>query len=172
MSIGRITRIAVFSAVLCVLSPFSVPIGAVPISLSTLIIYILSAVLKPIDAVTAVVVYLLLGCFGLPVFSGFSGGISVISGPTGGFLIGYILLSFFSSCLIYKTSKHGLMWAYFVVSTVLLYFVGTVWFGFVTGSSFQNGLFVCVLPFLPGDAIKIAIGTMLSKKILKYNRFL
>ena len=65
----KMTRIALFSAILCVISPFSIPVGSVPISLATLGVYFAAAVLEPISATLSVLIYVLLGAVGVPVFS-------------------------------------------------------------------------------------------------------
>ena len=87
---------ALMSALLCVVSPMSIPIGEVPISLATFIIYVSVWVLGPYGASLSVMVYLFLGIVGLPVFSGGAGGIGKLAGPTGGYLAGYIILVFLS----------------------------------------------------------------------------
>ena len=84
---------ALMTAVICVLSPFSIPIGPVPVSLSTMAVFLCVYALGLRDGCAAVGLYILLGAFGLPVFSGFSGGIAKLSGPTGGYIIGYLFMA-------------------------------------------------------------------------------
>ena len=88
----ELVEIALFSAVLCVIAPFTipVPVSPVPLSISTFVIYLAAVLLGAKQSALCVLVYLLLGMVGLPVFSGFSGGIGVLLGPTGGYLMGYI----------------------------------------------------------------------------------
>ena len=83
-------QIAACAALLCVLSPLSVPTPfGVGFTLQVLIVILVALVLKPLYAVTAQVIYTLLGIIGLPVFAGYQSGFGVLAGPTGGFLIGY-----------------------------------------------------------------------------------
>ena len=88
MNVKRMCRIALLTAVICVVAPLSIQTGAIPISLATLAVYIAGICLGPRDAVIAVALYLLIGGAGLPVFSGFSRGFAHIAGPTGGYMIG------------------------------------------------------------------------------------
>ena len=85
--------IALFTAVLCAVSPFSIAIGPIPLSFATLVIYLAAGTLGWKYGTLSVILYVMLGAFGLPVFSGFGGGFQKIAGPTGGFIIGYIPLA-------------------------------------------------------------------------------
>ena len=85
-------RTALFSGILCVLAPVALPVpgSPVPLSLATFAVYLTGMILGTKQGVLSVLVYLFLGTVGLPVFSGFSGGIGILLGPTGGYLLGYI----------------------------------------------------------------------------------
>ena len=85
---------AVMAAVLCVLGPLTVPIGAVPISLANFVICLTAWLLGPKFGTLSVVIYLALGAIGIPVFSGYGAGLAKLAGPTGGYLVGYLLLAF------------------------------------------------------------------------------
>lgn len=173
LKVRDMTFIALFAALMCVVSPFSLPIGPVPISLATLVVYIVAAFLDYKRAPIVVLVYILIGICGLPVFSSFTGGIGKIIGPTGGYIIGYIFLAIIESCLItfFKKKK----WVYplaMIAGTVVLYLFGTIWFMVVAEYTFVKAMMVCVIPFLPGDALKIIIATSLSITLRdKYDRF-
>lgn len=169
MNVRELSKSAVVSALLCVISPFTLPIGAVPLSLATFGVYVSAIILKPFYASVSVLVYLLLGAFGLPVFSGANGGVGVLLGPVGGFLSGYLLCIIVSSAL---KNKLGILPS-LVIGTVLLYISGVLWFVFVTKTGVLQSLAVCVLPFLPGDALKIAASYAVGRKIKAvYDRFI
>ena len=89
----QMVQIALFSGILCIVAPFTIPVpmSPVPLSLATFVVYLAGALLGAKQGTAGVLVYLLLGAVGLPVFSGFSGGIGVLFGPTGGYLMGYLL---------------------------------------------------------------------------------
>ena len=86
-----LTMTALFAAILAVICPISIPIGAIPITFSLLVVYLAGGLLGPGLGTLAVLVYLALGAVGLPVFSGMQGGLAKLMGPTGGFLWGYLV---------------------------------------------------------------------------------
>jgi biotin transport system substrate-specific component len=93
MKIRNMVFTAVFAAVLCVVSPLTIPIGPIPLSLATFAIYLAASTLDWKYGTLSVVVYVALGLVGLPVFSRFEGGIQKLVGPSGGFIAGYILMA-------------------------------------------------------------------------------
>ena len=103
-SLKRLAVTAIMAAAACVLGPISVPLpfSLVPISACTLVFYLFSYLLRARDCVAACIVYMLLGIVGLPVFSGFSGGLAKLAGPTGGYLIGFLFLTACSSAAAEK----------------------------------------------------------------------
>lgn len=159
------TVIALFAAFMCVIAPWTVPIGAVPISLGTFAVYLCAGTLGWKRGGAAVAVYLLLGLIGLPVFTGFSGGVQKLAGPTGGYLAAYIPLAVIAGAFCDKIKK---VWAYplgMTLGTVVLYAFGTAWYCVMSGSEIVPALMACVVPFLAGDALKIACATVLSQRL-------
>jgi len=166
MKTYNLVRTAVFAAMLCAVAPIAFYIGPIPLSFGTLIIYMAAGVLGKKQACVAVAVYILLGAFGLPVFSGFSGGFGKIFGPTGGYLIGYIPLAFLSG--MFTDSEASPVWRGalgMVIGTVALYALGTVWYMMQAQVALVPALTSCVLLFLPGDAAKIAASALLAPVI-------
>lgn len=161
MTTKRIALIAVMAAVICVLSPLSIPLSAgVPISLATLAVMLAGAVLGPIDGMLATLVFLALGMLGVPVFSAYQAGIGVLFGKTGGFILGYIPLALCSGLFLPKGGKLSLRSVGpavlgMLLGTVILYAFGTAWFLVLTHAGLKLALTACVLPFLPGDALKV-----------------
>lgn len=157
---------ALFAAILCIVGPLSVPIGPVPISLTNFIIYIAVYVLATKEATLSVIVYLLLGMVGLPVFSGFSGGMTKLAGPTGGYLIGFIFIALISGFVKKKCNCNLIITVIaMIISTVITYAFGTVWFMYSMKMGLVESLGLCVFPFIPGDLLKIALATVLGKAI-------
>ena len=158
---GRdVVWIALMAAVVCALSPWAIPVGLVPLSLSTLGVYVAVGLLGTRRGVTAVGVYLLLGALGVPVFSGFSGGLIHLVGPTGGYLLGYLLCALVAGALMARFPRRGLVPLWLTMGTLVLYAVGTLWYGWQTACPLWSALAVCVLPFLVADAVKIAAATI------------
>ena len=98
--IKTMTSVALMTAVLCILSPLSVPIGPVPVSLAVLAVLLCAYALPPLQAGMASFLYLILGLAGLPVFAGYTAGPGRLLGPTGGYIIGFIFLALISSFAI------------------------------------------------------------------------
>jgi len=159
---------ALFAALMCIFGPMSVPIGPVPISLTNLVIYLAVFLLGTKLGTTSYVVYLLLGAFGLPVFSGYAGGLGKLAGPTGGYLIGFIPMAIICGIFISKWMNKWYMMALgMVLGTLVAYLLGTIWFVIQLDCEVWYALTVCVFPFLLGDGIKIAISLILGKEVRK-----
>lgn len=170
-SVQKMAIIALMTAVLCILAPISIPvfISPVPISLGVLAVYLTAYVLSPLDATISVIIFILLGTFGLPVFSGYSGGLSKLVGPTGGYIIGFLFTVYISSLFIHM--KKGIIFDVIgmITGLAICYILGTIWFSYQQGKGFIASLLLCVVPFLIGDAIKIIVavilGTQLNKRL-------
>lgn len=165
----NIAFISLFTAVICVLSPISFPIGSlVPISLATLAIYITGALLDFKRSVLCVLLFIIIGLVGAPVFSGYQGGPAKLFGPSGGFIFGYILGIVTQSLL--TTWKKDKIWIYplaMILGTIFIYATGLIWIIIYAKLSFINAFTLYVIPYLPGDAIKIVIATLVSFKLRK-----
>lgn len=153
---------AVMTAVTCVLAPMSIPIGPVPFSLTNFVIYISLYVLGWKWGTVSYAAYLLLGMVGMPVFSGFSGGLGRLVGPTGGYLVGFIPMAIIAGLVISRTQKLPLHYLAMAVGTAVCYAFGTAWYCFQANSAVGPALALCVWPFIPVDLIKMAVATLLG----------
>lgn len=159
----RLALIAMVTAITCILAPFSVPIpiSPVPISLTNLVLLISVYILGWKDATTSFLVYLLIGAAGLPVFSGFSGGLGKIAGPTGGYLVGFIFMTIIAGIFVERfPDNRFLIVAGMVLSTVVAYIFGTAWLAYQMETPFTAALSIGVLPYLPGDTAKIILAVV------------
>ncbi len=153
---GRIARIGVFTALIAVSSQLSIPMPAgVPMTLQTLVIPLAGILLGAMDGTIATLVYLLLGAIGLPVFAGFAGGVGVLFGMTGGFLLSFPVMAYFAGAWYHGKKVRTALGL--IVGAVINYAVGTVLFVILTKSTFAYAFSVCVLPFLPTAILKIII---------------
>ncbi|MBA5850999.1 biotin transporter BioY [Clostridium sp. cel8] len=160
--------IGIMSAVMCILGPLSIPIGVVPITLTNLAIYFSLYILGAKKGTISYIIYMLIGFAGLPVFSNFTGGAPKLFGPTGGYLIGFILMALISGFFIDTFSdKWYLCFIGMILGTAICYVLGTIWLSYQTHISLSAALAVGVLPFIPGDIIKILIATFIGPKIRK-----
>ena len=167
-TIYQMTACAVMAALMCILGPFSVPIGPVPISVTNLVIYVTVMILSTKLSLTSYIIYLLLGIVGLPVFSGFQGGLSKIAGPTGGYLIGFILMIVICGIFVKKfREKPVFIGIGMFIATLVAYAFGTVWFVIMMQCSLLYALTVCVFPFIPFDIAKIVIAIIVGSAIYR-----
>ena len=154
--IYHLTMTAVMSAITCVLSPIALPIGPVPVTLCTLVLYLSQYLLGWKRGAVSCLVYLLLGIMGAPVFAGFTGGFGKLLGPTGGYIVGYLGVAVVTGLAV---ERFGSRWAHLlgmVAGTALCYVLGTAWYCLITQSGVASALVLCVLPFIPGDLVKMA----------------
>ncbi len=161
-----ITRCALFAALLCLISPIAIPVGAIPVTLSVFAVLLAALMLKWKAAAAAVAVYVAIGCCGVPVFSGGQGGAGVLFGPTGGYIWSYIPMAAIAS----KFGKGKPPWracAASVGGLLVCYICGTVQYALISGSGFAAALGVCVLPFAGFDIMKIVCAVFLARKIEK-----
>ncbi len=163
MKLRFLIATALLAALICVLAPWTAPIGAVPITLATFAVYLAGAVGGKKRGALAATVYVLIGACGLPVFAGFVGGAQTLLGPTGGFLLGYIPCALVTGAF---ADKHGeKKWALpvgMLLGTALLYALGVTMFMLQTKTGLKNTLLSCVAPFLPGDALKLALASAIG----------
>ena len=149
---------ALAAAVICVISPFAIPVGPISLSLCTLILYTVPYILGWKRGAAATLVFLLLGAVGAPVFTGFQGGMGKVLGPTGGYLAGYIPMVILTGLVIQFCPKNRILqFLGMIAATAVLYVLGTAWYCVESGSDLPTALKWCVIPFIPGDLIKMAI---------------
>jgi biotin transport system substrate-specific component len=162
---------AVMTAVTCVLAPMSIPIGVVPVSFTNFAIYLSLYLLGWKLGTVSYVVYMLIGMVGMPVFSGYSGGLAKLAGPTGGYIIGFIPLAILAGLVIEKCDNRVLQFLAMAVGTAVCYAFGTAWYCFSTNVELSYALGVCVFPFIPFDLVKMAIamvvGPMIRSRLVK-----
>ena len=145
------------------LAPLSIPIGVVPISFTNLAIFITIYVLGMKKATVSYLIYLLIGITGLPVFSGFTGGVEKIAGPTGGFLIGFILMTIIAGVVIDRFYDNKLICIIgMTAATWVLYFIGMLWLSYSAAIPLPAAFAKAVLPFIVGDMIKMVIASIVG----------
>lgn len=166
--IRQLCCVALMSAVMCLLGPLAIPIGPVPISVMTLIIYVTMYVLETKLATVSCMIYLLLGFAGVPVFAGYTGGAAKLLGPTGGYLVGYICLTLAGGYIMERFSykRIGCLFG-MVLGTAVLYAFGTVWFMILMKCGLGYALSLCVVPFLIGDLAKIVLAELVGQEVRK-----
>jgi len=161
---------AFFAALTVVMSFISIPMpfSLVPITGQTLAVMLTGSILSVRQAYWSMMTYLLIGAVGVPVFAGFTGGIGVILGPTGGYLVGYLpgvmLIAFLKG-------QNNQLWSLALANIIggigVVYLLGIAWLSLVTGMGFQKAVMVGALPFIPADVIKVIMATIIGAAINK-----
>jgi len=163
-------RMTVYAALMAALMAagayIAIPVGPVPIVLQNLFIMLAGLLLGPRWGTVSVGVYLLAGAFGLPVFSGGSGGLARFAGPTGGYLLGFLPAVYLIG-LLSRRKRRRALWDVLamVLGTALIYAMGVSWLIVWTHMGLQKALAAGVLPFLVGDALKIAAAVPIARAL-------
>ena len=164
--------VALFAVLIAICSWISIP-TTVPFTLQTLGIFVSVGVLGGKRGSLSVLIYLLLGAIGIPVFAGFTGGMGVMLGSTGGYIIGFLLLALVMWLMERMLGRKSWVLALsMVVGLIVCYAFGTAWFMVVYARSagsigLMTALGWCVIPFIIPDAIKIVIALIVSRRVSK-----
>ena len=158
---------SLFGALTAVGAYIIIPLPPVPITLQTLFLGLAGVILGGRLGALSQTVYLFLGIIGLPVFAGGKAGLGVLFGPTGGYLIGFVAAAFVIGKLAALKARPGFAWLCFSLAagTAVIYALGLLQLVLVARLTFVKALAVGVLPFLPGDGIKIVITAMIALKL-------
>ncbi len=162
--------ISLFCAIIAVASFITIP-SPVPFTLQALAIFCSLTVLGGKRGLTAIILYIFLGIIGLPVFSGFSGGLGHLLGATGGYIFGFIFTALIY-CAVTKCIGNSTKAKAVGLSSGLLacYATGTLWYtavylGEISLEGFLSALAVCVVPFVIPDIIKIAVAILIGSRL-------
>ena len=166
-----LAQIAVFAALIAALTlPGAIPVGiGVPITLQTLGVMLAGAILGARKGTLAVVVYVVLGLAGLPILAGGAGGLGVLVGPSGGYLLGFIPGAFVIGWLAERLTPRLKFWTLLIATVsggiVVVHVVGVPWLAAATGMPLGAAFVVGSLPFLIGDVIKAVIAALVAAAV-------
>ena len=175
ISVYDLVMVALFAALIAVCAWVTVP-GAVPFTLQTMGVFLAVGLLGGKRGTAAVLVYILLGAVGMPVFSGFSGGVGRLLGTTGGYIIGFLVaaLAMWAMEAIFGKAKWVLPVS-MLLGLLLCYAFGTAWFLVLYTQtkgaiSVASVLSMCVVPFIIPDLLKIALALLLTSRLKRFLR--
>lgn len=170
----ELALIGLMSSMLCIVGPLSVPLpfSPVPISLTNLAIYISLYILGMKRGCVSYLIYLLIGFTGVPVFSAFTGGPGKLLGPTGGYLVGFIMMAWIGGFCIDRWPARPLRcFLGLAAGTCVCYLFGTLWLAIQAELTFAQALVSGVIPFIAGDILKIffamAVGPAVQRRLTK-----
>lgn len=166
MKTKKLILCSLFAAVIAISAPFSVPIGPVSVTFVLFSLALTAFTLGSRLGAVSTLVYICIGLVGLPVFSSFKGGFSVIASPTGGFVLSYVFVVLILG-MCSKTSKKSLTVFLCAAALLVCYSFGTAWYMFITKSGIAGAMTVCVVPFVPFDIVKLIMAYIVAKAIKK-----
>lgn len=170
MTIKRIAIDSIFLALLIVSTYISIPLSDISLTLQVLVVLLLALILPFIDAEIIIIIYILMGLFGIPVFSNFSGGISKIFTPSFGFIISFIFVPIIIKLLsLIKIKKESLKtFIISLITLIFIYIIGILYL-FVIRSVYEvnimSFIIVSILPLLPFDIIKVVMVSFITRKL-------
>lgn len=168
-SVTKMLRISLFSALIAVSAMIAIPFP-IPVTLQTFAIFTAFFTLGGFGALCAILVYTAIGIMGLPVFAGFGAGVGYLLGASGGFVLAFpiaALAFMLLETLFGKSDKKHVVYA--SVSLLLIYLIGSIWFVLVYAGAdgFLAAFAVSALPYIPIDAVKLALAYIVSKRLKK-----
>jgi len=140
------------------------PFTPVPITLQTFFVLFSGLAMGPVLGATSQLAYLLMGIIGMPFFSAGGAGFSHILGPTGGYLIGFVLASWVTGKIIQGRRSTGLILFSLILGAVIYFSFGLLNLSFVLGCGIRKAMLLGFIPFIPGDILKIIISVVIYKK--------
>lgn len=166
-SLRRMVYAAMFGALTAIGSFIVIPMQPVPITLQTLFTGMAGVLLGGYTGALSQVVYVLLGVIGLPVFSGGKAGLGTLMGPTGGYIIGFIIGAFVIGKVMEIRKEPGTVWIGFslALGNLVIYTLGVAQLSLVAHLSLTKALIAGVVPFIIGDLLKLVTTTLIARKL-------
>ena len=166
-TIRNLSRCAMFTALLCVCAWVSVPLPGIALTMQTFGIFLTLKLLGGRWGTAAIGLYLLLGCLGLPVFTGFQSGPAALTGPTGGYLWGFLAtgLSFWALTTLFPRQRLTAL----ILGLFVCYACGTTWYAFAwLDGQVLPAITQCVLPYLIPDGLKLWLAHRLAPRLRRF----
>ncbi|MEX6586527.1 biotin transporter BioY [Paraclostridium bifermentans] len=168
---------AMFASITAILAQIAIPLpfSTVPLTMQVFAVTISGVILGAKKGFVTQVIYILLGAIGMPVFAQMSGGAGILFGYTGGFIMAFPLMALLIGYVSDKYDTILPIMIAMIVSLMINYTIGTLWYSFVAGVGFMEGFMVCVAPFIVVDLFKVALATTIGinvKRRIKKEVFL
>jgi biotin transport system substrate-specific component len=169
LPVKKLVLSSLFAALIALLAQISIPLpfSPVPITGQTFGIFLVGSLLEGKWGASSVLIYILLGAIGLPVFHQFQGGLHIIVGPTGGFLWGFVIGCYLLGKIMEKKNSFGMMILGMFLCMGTYFVLGALYLALVAGLNFYQALILGVVPFLPLDVVKLIAAAILSRAVRK-----
>lgn len=159
--------IGIWAAIIAVMAQIAIPMPmGVPMTMQTFAVTLSALVLGSKKGAMASLIYVLIGAIGIPVYANFTGGIHILFGPTGGFLISFPIMAYVIGLgAEYVADNKVIYWLMITIGTIVNYIIGVIIFCIVAGAGIEVALGACVVPFIPTAIIKALASGILGIKI-------
>ncbi len=166
ISIQDLCSVSIMAALTAVMAQISIPMPmGVPMTMQTFAVTLAGIILGAKRGAISMIVYLLIGSVGVPVFSNMGGGIQYLVGPTGGFLLSFPIMAYLIGIGVEKRKKKGMFTLFLILGTTANYAVGVAMYCVLMDSSIWTGIAACVLPFIPTAVIKAIAAAVLGIQV-------
>ncbi len=166
LSVTELVLIGIFAALSAALSQLAIPIGTVPVTMTHVSVFLAAGLLGVKSGTLSQCIFVLMGALGLPVFAYFSGGLGIVAGPTGGFIIGYIACVFITALIQKKFGKSfPILILSMICGIIVTYLLGLWWLVYSLNLELIPAITAYALPFIPGDILKISLCALLIRRL-------
>ncbi len=164
--VRKMVYASLFAAMTSVGAFMIIPVGPVPITLQVLFVFMAGSMLKARWGMISMIIYVLLGIVGLPVFSGGGSGFGILLGPTGGYLVGFIAAAGLIGFLFeHRPPSHIVVnILYMFVGLIMIYILGIAQLAFVAHLDITTAIALGAVPFLPADVMKAIVAAIISTR--------
>ena len=166
-SIKGLVYAALFGALTAAGAFIVIPLPPVPITAQTFFLNLSAILLGGQLGAVSQFIYVMMGVVGIPVFAGGKAGLGILFGPTGGYLLGFIIAAFVIGMINQMKKSAGIYWNIFsmLMGMLIIYFWGSLQLSLVAKMNFHKAVAIGVLPFIPGDVIKILLAAIISSRL-------
>lgn len=166
-NVRQLVLAAEFAIFLAIFAQISIPFGIVPFTGQTLAIGLFASIARPKISMSAVGLYLILGAIGLPVFAGGAGGLSVLFGPSTGYLFGFLVYVALVSLVVCKYQKWWQIFLINMLAAIIQLFIGTVAYAWWIHVPVMKFMYAGMLVFIPVAIVKVIIVTFVATQIIR-----
>lgn len=172
LTIKEMALVSMFTALTAGGAIISIPIGPLPITLQTLFVLLSGMVLGPILGPLSQIVYIALALIGIPIFTGFSGGLQILLKPSFGFAIGFIFAAYIVGKITFNHTSLKKMWLASLLASIVIYLFGLPYMYFILNTimemnlSFSHVFKIGCLLFIPGDLAKLLLANLVARKTI------
>lgn len=157
---------SLFASITAILAQIAIPFpGGVPLTMQTLAVSLAGIMLGSKKGFISLFIYILLGAIGLPVFAQFSGGIQIILGPTGGFILSFPLMAFIIGFICDRTDNKYIIFIAMILGSIANYTIGAAQFAFIMHTTLMSAFVACVVPFIFTGIVKAVLSTIVGIKL-------